>query len=100
MTSLVEQFLANGGHITKCDTGVAIGLKRTDYVVVKVCGFTGHGPRAEPISSGDPKFDMYANALPKAIRQQVVDAGLDVRALYKEYRAIGRDALVEKYSNV
>lgn len=84
--------------ITVCDPGVSIGMKKTDYLPRNKSGGAKGGPRAEPIKSGDPKFDMYANALPKAIRQKVVDAGLDVRALYKEYRAIGRDALVEKYS--
>lgn len=53
---------------------------------------------AEPIKSGDPKYDMYANALPAAIRKGVAAAGLDVRALYKEYRLLGRDRLVEKYN--
>lgn len=98
MTDLVQDFLAAGGKIIKADAGVAQGLKRTNYVKAKPGGFAGRsGPRAEPINSGDPKFDMYANALPKPIRQKVVDAGLDVRQLYKEYRAIGRDAMVEKY---
>lgn len=81
----------------KLEPGVAMGLRKTDYLKRKPGGFA-KGPRAEPIKSGDPKFDMYANALPVAIRQKVVDAGLDVRALYKEYRAIGKDALVAKYS--
>jgi hypothetical protein len=43
---------------------------------------------------------MYANALPAPIRHKVCAAGLDVRQLYKEYRAIGRDAMVEKYQHV
>ena len=84
-------------HVTICDPGVAGGLKKTDYMKRKVpAGFGGKA--TEPIASGDPKFDMYANALPKPIRQKVVDAGLDVRALYKEYRAIGRDGMIAKYS--
>jgi hypothetical protein len=95
-----DQFsIPEGFQITKCEPGVARGLKASDYVARKPGG-GGGGSRAEPIASGDAKFDMYANALPAAIRRGVVEAGLDVRAMYKEYRLLGRDRLVEKYSHL
>lgn len=87
MTKILEQ----REGFTKYAPGVAQGLKKTKYLPAEV---GGGGRVAEPISSGDPKFDMYANALPAAIRKEVVARGEDVRALYKRYREVGRDALV------
>ncbi len=84
------------GSITKVEDGVAIGLSRTKYLGRK--SNFGNRQAAEKIASGDVKFDMYANALPKAIRQKVIEMDLDVRAVYGEYRKIGKDALVAKYS--
>lgn len=92
-----EEFLARGGHVMVARTEAAQGLKRSKYIKREFHGFGDRAP-AEPINSGDPKFDMYANALPRAIRQTVVDQGLDVRALYKEYRTLGAAAMVEKYA--
>ena len=98
MARIIEQRqVAPGTLYTRYSDGVAVGLRKTDYIK----GRDGHGGRVSaPIQTDDPKYDMYANALPAAIRQKVCAAGLDVRALYKEYRATGRDAMVAKYGNL
>lgn len=96
MTKTLSTEIKDGVKITKFAPGVAIGLKKTDYLPADVGGFGGR--KAEPIQTDDPKFDMYANALPAAIRKEAVTRGCDVRAMYKEYRAMGRDALVAKYT--
>lgn len=90
--------IANSGvAITKCPTGVARGLTPSDFIKGKS---GGSGRTAEPINTDDPKYNMYANALPAPIRHKVCAAGLDVRQLYKEYRNIGRDAMVAKYGEL
>lgn len=84
---------------TRFSDGVAMGLRRSDYINER--GWNGGGRAVSPpIKTDDPKYDMYANALPSAIRQKVCEAGLDVRQLYKEYRKIGREAMVLKYQEI
>lgn len=98
MPYIVEQKqISDTTLYTKFSDGVAMGLRRSDYIDER--GGRSGGRRASPpIQTDDPKFDMYANALPSAIRAKVVEAGLDVRALYKEYRNYGKDHMVAKYS--
>lgn len=93
---LVAAYLAQGGQVTAVDPGVSIGLAKTDYLPRKPGGF-GNRPAAEKLNTGDPKFDMYANALPSELRRWVAATGQDVRALYKEYRALKKDGLLAKY---
>lgn len=95
MAKILAQTVTNGVTITKYAPGVAVGLKKTDYLPADHGGFGGK--TATPITTDDPKYDMYANALPAAIRQGVVAQKLDARAIYKEYRKMGKDALVAKY---
>lgn len=95
MPRIIEQKqLSETTLYTRFSDGVAMGLRRSDYINER--GFNGKRASA-PISTDDPKFDMYANALPVAIRQKVVDAGYNVRELYKEYRKYGRDHMVARY---
>ncbi len=84
---------------TRFSDGVAMGLRRSDYINERGGG-GGSRAGAPPIQTDDPKYNMYTNALPAAIRHKVCAAGLDVRQLYKEYRSIGRDAMVAKYQNI
>ena len=91
---LEQRQISESTLYTRFSDGVAMGLKRSDYINER----GGSGRRVSaPIQTDDPKFNMYANALPAPIRQRVVEAGLDVRALYKEYRSYGRDHMVAKY---
>ncbi len=92
-SKMIEQ---SGVAITKCPTGVARGLAPSDFIKSS----RGSGRISEAIATDDPKYDMYANALPALIRNKVCAAGLDVRQLYKEYRSIGRDAMVAKYGEL
>jgi len=89
----VEQLLARGGTVTQVPAGAAGGVKRPRGPR------QGNGRTAAPlIDTGDKKFDMYLNALPGPLRAIVVPQGLDPRALYKEYRALGKAGLLEKYA--
>jgi hypothetical protein len=88
-----------GKEVTKVAPGVSIGLKKSSYIAPTRKGWANR-PAAEKITQGDEKFQMYANALPSAIRAKVIYAGYDPRELYKEYRAIGKDAMVEKYKDL
>ena len=92
MTKTLSTEVIDGVTVTKYAPGVAQGLRKTDYLPADVGGFGGR--KAEPIKTDDPKYDMYANALPAAIRGECVERGMDVRALYKRYREIGKDALI------
>ena len=81
------------------DLGVAQGLAKSKYIIPKRKGWANR-PAADRIETGDRKFEMYANALPAAIRKKVVAEGYDVRALYTEYRLIGKDGMVAKYGSL
>jgi len=101
MPHIIEQRqIAPDTLYTRFSDGVAMGLRRSDYIDERRTGHGGGRSKAPPIQTDDPKYNMYANALPAPIRHKVCAAGLDVRQLYKEYRAIGRDAMVEKYQHV
>lgn len=93
---LVAAYLAKGGAVTVVDPGVSLGLAKTDYLPRKPGGF-GNRPAAPKLSTGDTKFDMYANALPSEMRAWAGATEQDVRALYKEYRALKKDGLLAKY---
>jgi hypothetical protein len=47
----------------------------------------------------EDKAAMYRNALPKIIRQNVLEQKLNPREIYNEYRKLGRDAVIEKYAS-
>lgn len=51
-----------------------------------------------PMTDADPKYSMYFIALPKVIRDTVINKNLDPRALYNEYRKKGRDHMIATYS--
>jgi len=90
----IEQFLAKGGQVTQVEADVSLGLRRTNYLPRRI----GKGQvAAEKLKSGDTKFDMYLNALPGELRKWAMSTSQDVRALYKEYRALKKQGLVEKY---
>lgn len=91
---LRAKYLESGGTVTVGEDGVAIGLQRSKYVGRR----GGGGKKAEPIKTGDQKFDMYLNALPQPVRVLVVPLGWDPRELYKEYRALKKDGLIAKYA--
>jgi len=93
---LVAQYLAKGGQVTQVEAGVSVGLAKTDYLPRKRSGFANR-PAAPKLETGDAKFDMYANALPSELRAWAAATGQDVRALYKEYRALKKDGLLEKH---
>lgn len=93
---LVAAFLAKGGEVTQCEAGVSVGLAKTDYLPRKPGSF-GNRPAAPKLETGDQKFDMYANALPSELREWAGATVQDVRALYKEYRALKKDGLLAKY---
>lgn len=80
----------------KLAPGVARGLKKTDYI--KRTGFFGNRGPSKRLETGDDKFDLYLNALPAAIRQNVVDKKLCPKTIYKEYRKEGKDVVVQRYS--
>lgn len=92
--NLIEQFLANGGKVTNVETEVSIGLRRTKYLPRRAAPGT---VAPEKLNTGDAKFDMYCNALPGELRAWAMSTSQDVRALYKEYRALKKQGLVEKY---
>lgn len=93
---LIEAYLAKGGTIQTVEAGVSIGLAKTNYLPRKAGGFANR-PAAPKLSTGDVKFDMYANALPNEMRAWVGATNQDVRALYKEYRALKKEGLLAKY---
>ena len=93
---LVAAYLAKGGQVQTVEAGVSIGLAKTDYLPRKLGGFSNR-PAAPKLSTGDTKFDMYANALPSELRAWCAATEQDVRALYKEYRALKKDGLLAKY---
>lgn len=91
----LAEYLARGGTVRTFDPDVAIGMSKTKYVGRKA---PGGGRKAEPIQTGDKKFDMYLNALPEPVRVLVVPLGWDPRELYKEYRALKKEGLIAKYA--
>lgn len=50
------------------------------------------------IVTDNAKYNMYINALPTVIRQRIFDQKLNPQNIYNEYRKIGKDAIVAKYS--
>jgi hypothetical protein len=51
----------------------------------------------QAMTKEDQKYNMYFIALPKVIRDRVINDKLDPRALYNEYRKRGRDHMVLTY---
>lgn len=92
----LKEYLERGGKVNQFDAEVAqgSGLKKSATRGRKVSG----GRKAEPISTGDKKFDMYLNALPEPVRVLVVPLGWDPRELYKEYRALKKEGIIAKYA--
>ena len=91
----IATYLANGGTIKNVELDVATGLVRKNYVKRK--GPTGKRS-PDPITTGDPKYDMYLNALPHPVRPVVIAQGLDPRELYKEYRTLKKEGMIAKYA--
>lgn len=90
-----DEWLAAHPEYTKVPDDVAHGLQRSKYIPRK----GGNGKTAAPlISTGDPKYDMYLNALPGPVRDVVIRDALDPRALYKEYRLIKKAGMIAKYA--
>lgn len=87
------------GQVTVVEANVSVGLSKKKYGLAKPRGFAGR-PAAEKIASGDPKFDMYCNALPGFMRQWAAATEQDVRALYKEYRDLKADGMSAKYQPI
>ena len=50
------------------------------------------------IVTDNAKYNMYINALPTVIRQRIFDQKINPQIVYNEYRKIGKDKIVEKYS--
>lgn len=94
LAAAIKRYEAEHG-ITKVKPGVAIGMKKSDYLPRE----SGGGGRvAAPLQGqDDPKYMMYFKALPKSVQQHVADNLLDPRELYKEYRKLGKEALIRKY---
>ena len=91
----LEEYLAKGGTVKSFDPDLAQGVKRSTTSLKRKA--PGGGRKAEPIQTGDAKFDMYLNALPEPVRVLVIPNGLDPRELYKEYRALKKEGLIAKY---
>ena len=91
----LADYLAAGGTVKHFDPDVAHGVERKSTGLKRKS--SNGGRKAEPISTGDAKFDMYLNALPQPVRVLVVPLGLDPRALYKEYRLLKKEGLIAKY---
>lgn len=94
----LKEYLARGGTVRQFDAEVADG---SGLNAVKTRGRRAGkngGRKAEPIQTGDAKFDMYLNALPEPVRVLVVPLGWDPRELYKEYRALKKDGIIAKYN--
>jgi hypothetical protein len=94
----LKAYLANGGTIRQFDSEVAAGSGLNAVATRGRRAGKNGGRKAEPISTGDAKFDMYLNALPEPVRVLVVPLGWDPRELYKEYRTLKKDGIIAKYA--
>ena len=54
--------------------------------------------KSTKIVTDNAKYNMYINALPTVIRQKIFDDKINPQSVYNEYRKIGKDAIVAKYS--
>lgn len=50
------------------------------------------------IVTDNQKYNMYINALPTVIRKKIFDDKINPQSVYNEYRKIGKDAIIAKYS--
>jgi hypothetical protein len=89
---------ALGGSITDIGYGLVatVRVEREPKVAKERSESTGK--RNDELRPGTAKWDMYAKAIPKDVRDKLCVEGADLRALYKELRAEGKDTFITKYS--
>ena len=54
--------------------------------------------KSTKIVTDNAKYNMYINALPAVIRKKIFDKKINPQSVYNEYRKIGKDKIVAKYS--